>query len=65
MKWPDRKAYKEHRMRLQKDLRRQQSIDKTHHRLVELPVQQLNDSKTATAGRGQNLVRMFRRVHDS
>jgi len=63
--WPDRRAYKEHRMRLQKDLRRQQSIDKRHRRLLERPVQQLHDSKTPTAGKGQNLARMFRRVHDS
>jgi len=38
VKWPERKAYKEHRMRVQKDLRRQQSIDKKRRRLVERPV---------------------------
>jgi len=63
--WPDRKAYKEHRMRLQKDLRREQSIDKRRRRLLERPVQQLLDSKTPTASKGQKLSRMFRRVHDS
>ena len=61
MKWPDRKAYKKHRMRLQKDLRRQQSIDKKRRRLVERPVRQVHDSKTPTAGSGQKLARMFRR----
>jgi len=61
VKWPDRQAYREHRMRLQKDLRRQQSIDKKRRSLVERPVPHVQDSKTPTAGSGQKLARMFRR----
>ena len=61
MKWPDRMVYKEHRSRLQKDLRRQQSIDEMRRRFVERSVRQVHDSKTPTAGSGQKLSRMFRR----
>jgi len=61
VKWPGRMAYKEHRMRLQKDLRRQQSIDKKRRRFVERPVRRVHDSKTPTAVSGQKLARMFRR----
>jgi len=61
VKWPGRKAYKEDRSRVQKDLRRQESIDKKRLRLVERPVRQVHDSKTPTSGSGQSHSRMFRR----
>ena len=46
---------------MQKDLRRQESIDKKRLCLLERPVRQVHDSKTPTSGSGQSHSRMFRR----
>jgi len=61
VKWPDEKAYKKHRMKKQKEHRRQQAIDKQRRRLAERPVRLVHDSKTPTADNGQTLARMIRR----
>jgi len=45
-------------MRVQMNLRRRQSSDKHHHRLVQQPVRQVRDSKTPTEGSGKTLARM-------